>query len=165
MKYTCAHCGQTHDALPDLAFDGPVYADQIPADERDLRVKRNADLCVIDGTVYFIRGLIEIPVHGQDETFGIGAWVSQKPEHFWTYQEQPASAEIGPFFGWLSNEIRGAGASTLGLKSMVHFRGGTLRPRIVLEPTDHPLAVAQRAGLSLEQAWAFLHACLDPSAS
>jgi hypothetical protein len=34
------------------------------------------------------------------------------------------------------------------LNTQVHLRGGNLRPRIELEPTDHPLAVEQREGIS-----------------
>jgi hypothetical protein len=33
----------------------------------------------------------------------------------------------------------------------VHLRGGGIRPFIELEPTDHPLAIEQREGISLER--------------
>jgi hypothetical protein len=56
------------------------------------------------------------------------------------------------------------GEPTLNLKTMVHFQGKGLRPKIELEPTDHPLAMAQQNGLSLDEAWAFLHERLDPLA-
>ena len=101
--------------------------------------------------------MIEIPIHGQDEKFGIGMWVSQKDENFKTYQEHFDSSEIGPFFGWLSNEFLFGGERTLSLKTMIHFRGQGLRPRVELEPTEHPLALAQQSGITLEEAWAFVH--------
>ena len=165
MSYLCSCCGQTHEGLPDLAFDRPAYAHDVPEEERAERVWLDDDLCVIDEEYYFIRGLIEIPVHGQDETFGIGAWVSQKPENFHTYVEHFDSAEIGPFFGWLSNEFAFGGEPTLNLKTRAHFRGGVLRPSIELEATDHPLAVAQREGISLDEAWMLIHRYLGPSAT
>jgi hypothetical protein len=47
--------------------------------------------------------------------------------------------------------------NTLLLKTMAHFRRGGLRPTIELEPTDHPLAVDQREGISLARAWQIVH--------
>ena len=35
-----------------------------------------SDDCVIDGTAFFVRGCIEIPVHGQADPFIWGVWVS-----------------------------------------------------------------------------------------
>lgn len=163
MKYVCSCCGETHEDLPDVVFDRPIYAHQVPEMERDERVRLNSDLCIIDDEFYFIRGLIEIPIHGQVETLGIGAWVSQKPENFWTYKNHFDSAEIGPFFGWLSNEFMFRGERTLSLKTKVYFQGGTIRPSILIEPTDHPIAIAQREGIGLDHAWEFVHRYLDPS--
>ena len=40
---------------------------------------------------------------------------------------------------------------TLNLKTYLHLRGGNLRPSIELELTDHPLAVDQRQGISIER--------------
>ena len=163
MSYICSCCGELHEDLPNVAFDRPIYAHQMPEGEREERVCLNSDFCVIDEEDHFIRGLLEIPIHGQDAPLGIGVWVSQKRENFWTYREHFNSSNIGPFFGWLSNELRYEGESTLNLKTMAHFKGGSLRPNIVLEPTDHPLAIAQRDGITLDQAWAFVHAQNDPS--
>ena len=38
---------------------------------------------------------------------------------------------------------------TLNLKTMVYLRNDGVRPSIELEPTDHPLAVEQREGISM----------------
>jgi hypothetical protein len=40
---------------------------------------------------------------------------------------------------------------------MAHFRSGGLRPQIELEPTDHPFAIDQRNGITLEKAWEIAH--------
>jgi hypothetical protein len=40
---------------------------------------------------------------------------------------------------------------TLGLKTFVRQRGIGVRPYIELEPTDHPLAVEQREGITKER--------------
>lgn len=146
-----------------MAFDRPIYAYQVPEAERPNRVRLSSDLCVIDEDAYFIRGLIEIPIRNHQESLGIGAWVSQKEENFRAYEENFDSPEIGPFFGWLSSDFVYGGARTLNLKTMVRFQRGNLRPNIELEPTDHPLAVAQRDGITLDEAWSFIHEQLDRS--
>jgi hypothetical protein len=40
---------------------------------------------------------------------------------------------------------------TVNLKTKVHLRDDGLRPWIELEPTDHPLAVEQRNGISTDR--------------
>ena len=50
---------------------------------------------------------------------------------------------------------------TLSLKTMAHFQGKGYRPLIELEESDHPLSIAQRKGVSLDEAWAFAHEYLD----
>ena len=157
MTYACTCCGKVHEGLPDVAFDQPTYANGVPESERDNRVRLSSDNCKVDDEHFFIRGIIEIPLKGTGEMFGIGAWVSQKRENFETYVSHFDTPEIGPFFGWLSNDFVFSGQRTLSLKTMVHFRGGGIRPCIQLEPTEHPLAVAQRNGITLDEAWQFVH--------
>jgi hypothetical protein len=161
MSYQCSVCGETHEGLPDIGTDKPDLWWDIPEEERDKRVELTDDTCVIDGEHFFIRGVIHIPVHGQAEDFGFGVWVSQKKENFYTYLENFDSDEIGPFFGWLCTNLACYEPGTLSLKTMAHFQGGKRRPRIELEPTDHPLAIDQRDGISLERAWEIVHFYLD----
>ncbi|MCB2409536.1 DUF2199 domain-containing protein [Hymenobacter lucidus] len=162
MSYLCACCGQLHEGLPDVGFAKPDPYFTIPQAEREERIELTTDTCVINNEEFFIRGLIELPVHGQETTFGLGVWVSQKDENFETYRRNPDTADIGPYFGWLCSDIPAFG-STSSLKTMVHFQGNGLRPWIELEPTDHPpLAVAQRDGISLERAWEIVHEYIKP---
>lgn len=157
MKYRCTTCGQEHDDLPDIAADKPDHWWGVPERQRRRRVRLTSDTCVIDRKDHFIRGLIEIPVHDYPHRFAFGVWVSQKKENFHTYLKNFDSAEIGPFFGWLCTRIRYYEDDTTALKTMAHFRGGNLRPAIILEPTDHPLAVDQREGITLAKAWEIVH--------
>jgi len=156
-SYTCATCGREHGDLPHIGFAAPYqWADRLADDPKSLLTK---DLCIIEGRDFFVRGLIEIPVHDYAHEFGWGVWVSHKKENFEMYREHFDSAEIGPFFGWLSTEIAYYGQSTLELKTMAHYRGGGLRPRIVLEESSHPLAYQQREGITLAEAWKMVHHC------
>ncbi|MBB4602516.1 hypothetical protein HNQ93_003273 [Hymenobacter luteus] len=156
MSYQCACCGETHQGLPDIGSAAPWPMYTIPEQEREQRVRLTKDTCVIDEQEFFVRGVLEIPVHGQEQTFGFGVWVSQSEDHFRCYQKHPDANDIGPFFGWLCTEIQ-IFAPTLSLKTKAHFQGNGLRPWIELEPTDHPLAVAQREGISLDRAWEIVH--------
>jgi len=142
-------------------MDRPDYYWQVPEDEVDKRIELTPDTCVIDDEDFFIRGVIEIPVLNYPETFGFGVWVSQKRENFYTYLDNYDSAEIGPFFGWLSNRINYYEEETLSLKTKAHFRRGDLRPSIEVEPTEHQLSLDQRNGIALEKAWEIVHHYLD----
>jgi hypothetical protein len=54
-----------------------------------------------------------------------------------------------PMFGWLTVVLPTYEPSTLNLKTMVHTQPLGLRPLVELEPTEHPLAVEQREGITL----------------
>lgn len=157
MPYICTICGETHTDLPHLGTPAPYgWAKELANDPASLLTK---DLCIIEGRDFFVHGIIEIPVHGYEHEFGWGVWVTHKKENFEKYRDNFDSPDIGPFFGWLSSEIEYFQESTLNLKTRVHYRGGGLRPRIEVEPTEHPLAVQQRNGISLDEAWKIVHFC------
>jgi hypothetical protein len=114
---------------------------------------------------YFVRGCLDIPVHGQSEPFSLGLWVSLSKANFDRYLvdiEDP-SAEEGPYFGWLCNRLPGY-PETLNLKTHVYFRGGDCRPRIVVQPTEHPLAADQHNGITPDALQRFVEANLHPKA-
>jgi hypothetical protein len=65
--------------------------------------------------------------------------------------------EMEPTFSWLVNHLPHYDETTYLLKTRVHFRAAGKRPTIELEPTDHPLAVEQRSGITIERAWEVVH--------
>lgn len=157
MTFRCVTCGEEHDGLPDLGMDAPDPYLEVPEEEREARTTLTPDRCVVrddDGEHYFVRGVILIPVEGHAEPFGIGAWVSQAREKFERYA---ANAEMAPTFGWLVNRLPHYDETTFLLKTRVHFHSAGRRPTIELEPTDHPLAVEQRNGITMERAWDIVH--------
>ncbi len=162
MAYRCSVCGETHEALPDIGMDRPDHWWGVPEQERERRIELTPDVCIIDNEDYFIRGVIEIHVHDYPDGFAFGVWVSQKRENFYTYLDNFDSAAIGPFFGWLCTRIAYYPEDTQLLKTFAYFRGHNQRPSIVLEETEHPLAVDQRNGITLEKAWEIVHFYLDP---
>jgi hypothetical protein len=51
---------------------------------------------------------------------------------------------------------------TLNLKTMVHLRDGGIRPFVELEPTEHPLAVEQRTGITHDRVAEIYEKMLHP---
>jgi hypothetical protein len=150
FEFLCSGCGQTHEGMPALDAAAPLSYYTVPADERDARCRLDADACVIDGSYYFVRGCLEIPVHGEPEPFSWGVWVSLSEQSFAQWAacfESEQRSHVGPFFGWL-NAAFAPYPDTVNLKTRVHLRDGFIRPFIELEPTDHPLAVEQREGIA-----------------
>jgi hypothetical protein len=137
--------------MPSFASSAPLSYYAIPEAERASRCDLGSDDCVIDRSFFFVRGCLEIPVHGESEPFVWGAWVSLSEESFiaWlkVFDEEHRS-HVGPFFGWL-NAWFTPYPDTINIKTLVHLRDQGLRPRVELEPTDHPLAVEQRDGISV----------------
>jgi hypothetical protein len=125
----------------------------IPEAERETRAVLSSDLGLIDEQHGFIAGNLEIPVIGSGHAFSWDVWVSLSPANFKrAYQlwEQVARESEPPYFGWLSTSLPSY-PETLRFKTMVHTREVGRRPRIELQPTDHPLAVEQRHGITWER--------------
>lgn len=162
-SFTCECCGERHAGLPhDLSFDAPKPYVALSRGERD-RAFLTEDRCEI-GDDRFVRGCLEIPVLRGARPFVYGVWVSLSQR---SYAEFVARADDlrryqdGPYFGWLCNSLPGYPETAL-LKTHVHLRPPPLRPIVELEPTDHPLAVDQRNGITEERfrsvAFELLHA-------
>jgi hypothetical protein len=152
--YQCATCGKYHDETPlHYLVPAPYYYLTIPERERAKRCLLSSDQCIVDGEFFFILGNIDIPIIGSEEMFSWDVWVSLSKTNFerasqlW---EQPERESEPPYFGWLSTNMS-VYPDTLELKTMVHTREVGRRPFIELEPTDHPLAVEQRTGITWER--------------
>lgn len=113
-----------------------------------------SDVCVVDDQHYFVRGVIEIPIIGfEEDRFRWGAWVSLSKKSYDEVIElwKVDPAGHGPYFGWLDSALPLYSPTTLGLKTNVHLQANNLRPWIEVEPTDHPLALEQRNGITIER--------------
>ncbi|MDP6706340.1 MAG: DUF2199 domain-containing protein [Alphaproteobacteria bacterium] len=156
--WTCPGCGEAHRGLFDLACDRPDHwpGGAKPAANAALDKSGDflsEDFCVLDGTHYFVRCVLMLPVQGADGSFGYGVWSTLSEANFDAYVESFDGGEqgrLGPWFGWFSNALKGY-PDTLNLKCRIHPHDGSRRPSIELEPTEHPLAVAQRDGISFDK--------------
>ncbi len=150
--FRCRCCGEQHDELPmHYGVAAPAVWFLIPEEERQQRCLLSSDQCIIDEQHFFIVGNLEIPVAGVEAPFSWDVWVSLSAKNFARACElwETAGRESEPpYFGWLSTRLPGY-PDTLHLETMVHTRKVGQRPYIELEPTDHPLAVEQRQGITL----------------
>lgn len=150
FEFLCTSCGLVHRGMPAFGADAPLSYYAVPREERATRCALTADSCVIDRNSYFVRGCIEIPVKGEEDPFSWGVWVSLSEANYkeWLdFHSEEKRSHKGPYFGWLNASLKPY-PKTMNLKTRVHLRNGGIRPLIELEPTDHPLAVEQREGIS-----------------
>lgn len=153
FEFRCTTCDQIHTGMPTFGAAAPVSYYEIPTADREKRCYIGKNDCVIDGKWFFVRGCIEIPVHGQDDDFVWGVWVSLSEENYWIWNDSLADrkrSHLGPFFGWLNAWLRPY-PDTLNLKTMVHLRDRGTRPYVELEKTDHPLFREQQNGISVQR--------------
>lgn len=139
--------------MPSFGAEAPLSYGAVAESERASRCDLGSDDCVIDGKWFFVRGCLEIPVHGANKPFSWGVWVSLSERSFHTWLEnfdQQRRSHVGPFFGWLNASLKPY-PDTANLKTRVHLRDDGIRPLIEVTDTDHPLAVEQRAGISVDR--------------
>jgi hypothetical protein len=152
FRFKCTCCGEWHEGMPGYSSEWPLYYCSVPNAERASRCVLNIDTCVVDQKFFFVRGCLEIPVRDEPDPFIWGVWVSLSKSSFDQFMECFDTAKrshIGPYLGWLSAELP-LYPSTENLKVRVHLRDDRVRPYFELEPTEHPLAVEQRRGITAE---------------
>jgi hypothetical protein len=151
--WVCGSCGRRHEGLPfSYGADAPIYwQDSLAKDKKSVL---EDEICIIQAEHYFVRARLVIPVTDADDDFEWGVWVSLSRPNFsrmldlWT---TPGREKEPGYFGWLSTELPAYPQSTKNLKTTVHTDVIGARPHVHLEPTEHPLAVEQRDGITLHR--------------
>ena len=151
-SHVCRCCGVAHGGLFDLSVGQPDYWLDRDGDDRSMLTD---DVCVVDGEHCFVRCVAPLPIIGGGGlTFGFGVWSTLSRANFETYVQTADDGRrqggLGSWFGWFSNQLKGY-PDTTGVKCRVQPRDGGLRPVIELEPTDHPLSIEQRQGVTLDR--------------
>ena len=162
-SWKCNQCGEVHDSIANsFAFDEPIYWGNRRRWPAPRGCSIDKDYCVIDNDGHFIRAVLEIPILDSDQVFTFGVWSTLSEVNFKREQKlasKPERVNEPSYFGWFSNRIWQY-PDTLNLKCNVISRAPGLRPSIQLEPTDHPLAVEQRKGISKERFIELSEQCL-----
>ncbi|GAB1770612.1 DUF2199 domain-containing protein [Priestia aryabhattai] len=154
LHYKDLTCEHPPPALPmSYTSEAPFYYYEASEDEKQNDFELYSEICIMNQEHFFVRGCVEIPVLNEEDPFIWNIWVSLSEENFhrminlWESDEREHEP---PYFGWFSVSIPGY-PETLNLKTNVHTRPVGTRPLIELEPTDHPLAIEQREGITLER--------------
>ena len=156
--WTCGSCDRVHEGMLDLAafapdpWRGPSEYEENVA----LRVDGDflsEDLCVMDGRHFFVRCVLDIPVHGLEQKFGFGCWGTLSRANFDTYVErfdEGAYQGCGPWFSWLCNQLSDF-IDDQPEACRMHPQLDRQRPTLAVADPAHPLAMAQRDGISAER--------------
>lgn len=165
FEYKCRICGEIHRGVPSIGPDAPAYYDEVPEEEREDRCRLGADDRVVDDRFFFVRGRLELPVHGLQQPFTWLVWCSLREGRYTNFVEtyhDPVRAHVGLFFGWLDSALP-YDETTINLKTSVHICDDGARPIIELEATGYSLAVEQREGISQARLTEIVAIISDPS--
>lgn len=164
FSFRCAKCGEIHEGSPSFGFRAPSPFLEQTKEIQDAG-HLGEDLCWYedeDGPHYFLRVCLEIPIHGVEEPFLWGVWVSLSKSSFDSYLSGRDSTDQGQsYFGWLCNYLPWY-ESTYALKTTVHPRSPGIRPCIELEESEHALSVDYHSGISVDKAQAIAQSFLHP---
>ncbi len=153
FRFTCACCGEVQDGVPSFAAAAPLAYEALSEVEQRERAWLSSEVCVIDDTFFFVRGLIEIPVVGADEPLVWNVWASLSEASVAEYTavyDDHARTEAGPYFAWLSAAIP-LYPDLDTVRACVNVRPLGMRPLITIEPSDHPLSVDQHQGITADR--------------
>ncbi|EGM70963.1 hypothetical protein SOHN41_00697 [Shewanella sp. HN-41] len=121
------------------------------------------DLCHYedeDGVHYFIRVTLEIPIHGIEDGFLWGVWVSLSKKSYDDYIETYNQSEIDSvYFGWLCNYLPYY-KKTYALACDVYPQSHKQRPYIILHEVDNDLYDDFKNGISIEKAQEIAEFCM-----
>ncbi len=156
-EWFCSSCDQPHHGMIDFAARRPDPWNDSEEYESNsaLRLDGNflsEDFCVMDGKHFFVRCVLDIPVHGMAEKFGFGCWGTLSRSNFELYVDgfdDGNYANIGPWSSWLCNQLLDY-IGTEPEACWMHPQLGRQRPAIIVQDEDHPLGFDQRHGVSAE---------------
>jgi hypothetical protein len=159
-SYFCAHCGSEHPGLPtDWGYKLPDVVDAVSYVDRYRRARHNSDLCTLDETRHFIRGVLPIPINHSDKAFNWGIWVEVDREthdvYVINFHSDMSTHPRGA--GFIANEITPYG-ETMGLAVAIQYNPDNSRPTFHF-PADvvHALALEQRSGITDKRQHDILH--------
>jgi hypothetical protein len=157
--FRCLSCDNEHHGLFHLVAAAPVFwrSQHVPLRNEDVYDFKNflsEDFCVMDGAQFYVRCVLELPIKGTaTDKMSFGVWSTLSKANFVRYYDTfngGHQSELGPMFGWFSNELPGFEGSA-DLKCYIVPRDERLRPLIEFESTDHPLSIAYWNGVTFEQ--------------
>jgi len=163
VDWTCRICGVVHDDLPTCFGVEAPWRFFVPEAQFDKRVDLTKDQCVIDEKHFFQRGHVIIPIIDHQEGLAFSVWTSLSEKSFLRICDRWTDADRvndPPYFGWLSSQIP-VYENTENLPLSVTQREPGLVPLFRVTQDDHPLAIDQRNGITIDRWHAIVHSLLD----
>ena len=161
--FKCATCGKFHVGLPmDMAYKNPGRYFEIPAKERNTRIYFSTDICVIDDSEFYIRGVLPIPVVNSDDEFRWGLWAKVDKDDFDTYSKYwdgNLPDNLPALHGSLSGSMKDYPDSNM-TSVEIHLQSGDQRPVFKVISDENSLGIDQRKGITMEKVHSFVEPLL-----
>jgi hypothetical protein len=162
FSYKCACCDKVSEGSPSLAFKRPDHWLQQSEAVRAAGFADD-DVCWYedeDGMHYFIRTILEIPIHGVEDPFLWGVWVSLSKTSYQRYLDTYDARDLDDaWFGYLCSALPGY-PSTWSLPVTVRPCPSGLRPLVSMNSGEHALVTDSRDGISVARAQALAESIL-----
>lgn len=133
----------------DWGFELPDEVWALSEVDQDEQVRYSDDLCQW-GDRFFIRCILPVPLKGQNDYFGWGAWAEVDAEVFERYLDlyDADGREEPPHPAKLANKLAPYPGTTLGTRLLIQFQDPDERPTLILLEGDKSrLAQEQRDGI------------------
>jgi hypothetical protein len=158
FAFKCSCCGDIHEGSPSIGYRMPDQYACLSEEQRGAMGKLSSDFCTItheESTDHFIRAVLEVPIHGIEEPFLWGVWVSLSEKSFARYVETyDEPVEGDGFFGWVCNALPAYPFDNLRPADVAVQIGGQ-RPKVILHranPENDQLVIDQVHGISVARA-------------
>ena len=135
-------------------FRRPDETAVLTDDQRSARVQENADLTVLDGQRFFVRGVLPLPVKARDAPYNIGLWVevSQRSfERIYELWDAPSQSSEPPVEARIANELPFL-PNTVGASAELRLSSPSKRPGIYAMPAAGLLHDEQVHGIEAHRA-------------
>lgn len=162
FSFKCSQCDELHEGSPSFGFNAPApYLEQPEYVQKAGEL--GSDLCHYndeEGGQYFVRAVLEIPIHEVAEPFTWGVWVSVSEESFERYLDTYDEPSLDDrYFGWLCNYLPFY-ESTHEIETSVRPRDNGMRPSIELSSGKHALQRDFHNGISTQRAQEIAEHCM-----
>lgn len=146
----------------DMAYKNPGRYFEIPAKERAARIYTSTDICVVDESEFYIRGVLPIPVINSDDEFRWGLWAKVEKDDFDVYVENwdgnlPENLPVlhGSLSGSMKYYLDSDKTSV-----EIHLQSGDQRPIFKVVSEENSLGSDQKKGITMEKVHSFVEAIL-----
>jgi len=134
----------------------------VPPSERIERVRMNYDLAVLDGSHFFVRACMQVPIIGTESHFVWGLWAEVSHADFEDYCRTSEKNTVGgPYQGTLANGLPFY-PDCLGIPVLVQPQPEDQRPLLFTPNGDSSLALHLREGMPEADAGLYFEHMLHP---